>query len=233
MFDPLETLSAISALFGFAITVMVFSYLIGDNPFFRATVSIFVGVSAGYVLSVAWHQVIWPLLVQPIIFGAIFQDYLQVLKLLPLIGGLLLLMKISPRLAVLGQLPMAFLVGVGAAVSVGGAIMGTLLPQIEVTINIFDLRNTRLGAFYALFSGVLIFVGVLGTLAYFHFGARKMDDGSIQRNALIAALTWIGRVYIAMSFGVMFAGVYLAALTAFIGRVDSFGELIDALRKLF
>jgi heme/copper-type cytochrome/quinol oxidase subunit 2 len=146
---------------------------------------------------------------------------------------LLLLMRVFPRLAVMGQLPMAYLVGVGAAVAVGGAIMGTLLPQIDTTINAFDLRVAPLGSFYALFSGVLILVGVLGTLAYFHFGARKMDDGSIQRNALVAALTWIGRVYIAISFGVLFAGVYLAALTAFISRVDSFSELIEALRRLF
>jgi len=144
-----------------------------------------------------------------------------------------LLLKVFPRLSVLGQLPMAYLVGVGAAVAVGGTITGTLLPQIEATIEMFDLRNARYGWFYALFSGVLIIIGVLGTLAYFHFSARKKDDGSIQRNALIVALTWIGRFYIAISLGVLFAGVYLTALTAFISRVDSFGELIDALGKLF
>ena len=217
MFDPSGPVSAVSTLLGFIFTIMVLSYVIGDNPFFRAAVNIFIGVSVGYILSVAWHQVIWPLLIQPIFSGAVLQDPLQALKIFPLIGALLLLMKTFPRLSVLGQLPMAYLVGVGAAVAVGGAILGTLLPQIP---------------FYALFSGILIFVGVLGTLAYFHFGARKLDDGSVQRNAVIQALTRIGRFYIAISFGVLFAGVYVAALTAFISRVDSFGELIDALGKL-
>lgn len=232
MFDPSGPVSAVSTLLGFIFTIMVLSYVIGDNPFFRAAVNIFIGVSVGYILSVAWHQVIWPLLIQPIFSGAVLQDPLQALKIFPLIGALLLLMKTFPRLSVLGQLPMAYLVGVGAAVAVGGAILGTLLPQIQATIDIFDLRTARLGPFYALFSGILIFVGVLGTLAYFHFGARKLDDGSVQRNAVIQALTRIGRFYIAISFGVLFAGVYVAALTAFISRVDSFGELIDALGKL-
>jgi hypothetical protein len=213
---------------------MLSSYLIGDNPFFRAAINIFIGVSVGYILSVAWHQVIWPQLIYPVLSGAIFQDYVQALKVLvALIGSILLLMKVFPRLTVLGQLPMAYLVGIGAAVSVGGAIIGTILPQMAATINALDLRITRLNPFYALFSGVLILVGVLSTLAYFHFGAREEEDGSIRRNALIAALTWIGRVYIAISFAVLFSGVYLAALTAFISRVDSLRELIDAIGKLF
>jgi hypothetical protein len=212
---------------------MIFSYLIGDNLFFRATISVFIGVSVGYILSVAWYQVVWPQMIQPVLTGAILQDYLLALKVLfALLGSILLLMKVTPRLTVLGQLPMAYLVGVGAAVSVGGAIIGTMLPQIAATINAFDLRTARINPFYALFSGVLILVGVLGTLAYFHFGARKWDDGSIKRNVFIGALTWIGRVYIAISFGVLFAGVYLAALTAFINRVDSLSELMDAVRKL-
>ena len=128
---------------------------------------------------------------------------------------------------------MALLVGVGAAVAVGGAILGTLLPQLEAAINAFDLRIARTNPFFALFNGVLVLVGILGTLAYFQFGARKREDGTIRRNAMIEALTWIGRIYIAISFGVLFAGVYLAALTAFISRVDSINDLIDALGKLF
>ena len=73
----------------------------------------------------------------------------------------------------------------------------------------------------------------MGTLAYFHFGARKKEDGSVRRNALVEALTWIGRIYIAITFGVLFAGVYMAALTAFINRVDSLRNLFEALGKLF
>jgi len=230
---PSQTLSALSALFGFVITIMLLSYLIGDNPFFRAAINIFIGVSVGYVLSVAWHQVIWPQLMHPVLSGRIFREPAQALTLIPMLGSILLLMKVFPRLNVFGQLPMAYLAGVGAAVSVGGAIIGTMLPQLAATMNAFDLRVARLNPFYVLFSSVLILLGVLGTLAYFHFGARREQDGSIRRNALIVALTWIGRVYIAISFGVLFAGVYMAALTAFISRVDSLRELMDAIGRLF
>ena len=38
----------IGALFGFILTLVVFSYLIGDNPVFRLTLHLFIGVSAGF-----------------------------------------------------------------------------------------------------------------------------------------------------------------------------------------
>jgi hypothetical protein len=230
---PVNLLSFLSSLSGFIFTVLILSYLLGDNPLFRVGIYLFIGISVGYVLSVTWHQVIWPQLIQPMISGAVFRDVQQAFLIFPLLGSVLLLVKIFPRLSGLGQLPTALLVGVGAAVAVGGAILGTLIPQVEATINAFDLRIARTNAFFALFNGVLVLIGILGTLAYFQFGARKREDGTVRRNALIEALTWIGRIYIAISFGVLFAGVYLAALTAFISRVDSINGLIDALGKLF
>jgi heme/copper-type cytochrome/quinol oxidase subunit 2 len=75
-------------------------------------------------------------------------------------------------------------------------------------------------------NGAMILIGVIGTLAYFHFGARQKADGSVKRNFLVEILTWIGRIYIAITFGVLFAGVYMAALTALIGRVDSLRTFI-------
>jgi len=53
--------------------------------------------------------------------------------------GLLLLLKLSPRTARLGIPSMAFLVGVGAAVAIGGAIMGTLFPQTWASMQAFNL----------------------------------------------------------------------------------------------
>ena len=40
---------------------------------------------------------------------------------------------------------MAYLVGVGAAVAIGGAVLGTLLPQISATFDNFDLKSAQCG----------------------------------------------------------------------------------------
>ena len=227
----------LTAFVSFVITILVLSYLFGDNPLFRATVYIFVGVSAGYVTAVAWNQVILPLLIQPVLSGAAFSNALQAgLLFVPLIGSGLLLGKASPRLSGLGQLPMAYLVGVGAAVTIGGAVLGTLLPQISATIDGFNLGLADASGFdtaFVFLNGVLVLVGVIGTLAYFHYGARQKEDGSVKRNFLVETLTLVGRIYIAITFGVLFAGVYMAALTALIERVDSIRIFINLFMQSF
>jgi hypothetical protein len=150
--------------------------------------------------------------------------YQAVAVSIPLLASLLLLFKISPRTAFLGQIPMAYLVGVGAAVVIGGGVLGTLLPQIEATFKGLDLISagtSGINTIIMLFNGGLVLLGVIGTLAYFHFGATQKPDGSVRRNPLVNILAWIGRVFIAITFGVLFAGVYMAALTALIERMDS------------
>ena len=218
------------AAISFIVTVLILSYLFGDNPLFRAAVYVFVGISAGYVAAVAWNQVIMPQLIRPILSGAVFSNVWQVILLLvPVIGSGLLLTKVSTRLSRLGQLPMAFLVGVGAAVTIGGAVLGTLLPQIEATAGGFDVKTAfarNIDPALMILSSILILIGVVATLAYFHYGARQKPDGTLKRNFVIEILTLIGRIYIAITFGVLFAGVYMAALTALIERMDSLRSFI-------
>jgi hypothetical protein len=215
----------VSAAISFIFTILILSYLLGDNPLFRAAVYVFVGAAAGYVAAVAWNQVIQPALIQPLLSGSAFGGPMQAIAVaVPLLGSLLLLFKVSPRLSYLGQLPVAYLVGVGAAVAIGGAVLGTLLPQVSATFDGFDLFSAGLSGVDSAFlflNGAVVLLGVIGTLAYFHFGATQKADGSVQRNPLVNGLAWVGRVYIAITFGVLFAGVYMAALTALIERMDS------------
>ncbi len=79
----------IAGVIAFLFTVMVLSYLIGDNPLFRVAIYIFVGVSAGYVAMVAWWQVIWPDVVVKAMSGAPTDRALLAVPVL--LGGLLLM----------------------------------------------------------------------------------------------------------------------------------------------
>lgn len=225
----------LSAFVSFIITILILSYLIGDNPLFRTAVYIFVGVSAGYVAAIAWNQVILSQVLQPVFAGTAFSDGRQaVIVAGALVGGLLLFTKVFPRISGIGKYPMAYLVGVGAAVTVGGAVLGTLLPQINATFQGFDVDlaiSRGINPAFMLINGALMLLGVIGTLAYFHFGARQKADGSVKRNFLVEILTLIGRIYIAITFGVLFAGVYMAALTALIERIDSFRTFINLLMQ--
>jgi len=220
------SIELISAIVGFILTLMIFSYLIGDNPLFRFAVYIFIGVSSGYAATVIWHYVLIPKLIEPL------GDPNQlVLLVVPLILSFSLLAKLSPRISWIGNFAMAVLVGVGAAAAIGGALLGTLLPQVQASIDAFDFRSVTTSSELILkfFDGAVMLVGTVLTLAAFHFGAKRAPDGTPQRNRILEGLAWFGRIFIAITFGVLFAGVYMAALTAMIERLSS---IINFIRQL-
>jgi hypothetical protein len=212
----------ITGIVAFLITLMILSYLIGDNPLFRSAVYFFVGISAGYVAAVSIRQVLWPDLLQPLYQGLLFGISVQQAVLaVPLLLSGLLLMKAWPPLSRLGMPAMGLLVGAGAAVAVGGAVTGTIFPQVNATITDFEI--TRVTSPESLLNAGLILVGVVTTLVYFHFGARTRSDGSVRRFGLIEIIAFIGSIFLAITLGVLFAGVYSAALTALIERLHFFG----------
>ncbi len=215
------SLDLITGIISLIFTLLIFSYLIGDNPLFRIAVYLFVGVSAGYVAAIAVWQVIVPRLVYPILFGSINE---KIFAAIPLLGGLFILMKVSSRLAGAARMTMAFLVGAGAAVTIAGAVAGTLIPQMNATINIFDLKAAaanNISGVEAAGNGVIIILGTVLSLAYFHFGARPKADGSMRRLGLIEIAAWLGRIFIGITLGAIFAGVYAASLSALIERIAS------------
>jgi len=218
---PINT-DIISGFIGLILTLMVFSYLIGDNPLFRMTIYLFVGVSSGYAATVVWHYVLVPKLFQPLVT-------LNPLSIVPLVFGISLLAKLSPRISWIGNFAMAMLVGVGAAAAIGGALLGTLVPQIRASIDAFDFRSAGGSAntILKLTEGMVMFVGTVLTLASFHFSASRAADGTPKRNSIIEGAAWAGRLFIAITLGVLFAGVYMAALTAMIERISSMINLIQ------
>jgi hypothetical protein len=202
---------------GFILTLLAFSYLLGDNILFRLVTYLFVGVSAGYVFVLVLFQVVIPRLIKPLATYGLAE--LLVFVAVPLILSALLLTKISPRLAWLGTLPMAYLVGVGAAVAIGGAVFGTLTGQAagmgqEVASSKDPLE---------FFGGLIILVGAVCTLVYFQFSANAPDQsqpgGPPRRGMLVESLARIGQVFIGITLGALFAGVYASALTALMERI--------------
>jgi hypothetical protein len=220
------TLDIFTGLAGLVFTLMIFSYVIGDNFLFRLSLYIFTGVSAGYIAAIAARQVLVPKLFLPLLMGSTQE---AIALIFPLIGSVLILMKISPRLAGAGRLAMAFIVGTGAAVAIVGALSGTLIPQVQGTINAF---SPAIGLLNIITNGLAVLLGTALSLIYFHFGAHTRPDGSVRRLGVIEILAWLGRFFIGVTLGVVFAGVYAAALTALIERISSMVNLIDLFRNL-
>ncbi len=217
------TIEVISAVIGFILTLMVFSYLIGDNPMFRIAVYLFIGVASGYAAAVIVNNFLFTR------FQLLtLNDPTQlIIGLIPFFLAATLLTKLSPRISWMGNFAMAVLVGVGAATAIGGALIGTLIPQSKAAMEEFGSHSI-----FALIEGVVMLSGTVLTLAYFQFGARRTADGSVKRNPIIEVLAWLGRIFIAVTFGVLFAGVYISALTAMIGRLSTILNIVNDVKPL-
>jgi hypothetical protein len=207
----------------FILTILVFSYLFGDNPFFRFVSAFFIGVTAGYFFVVILYQVIIGRLIAPLANGT-------VLAIIPVLLSALLLMKLSPRLSPMGSMPMALLVGVGAAVAVGGAILGTLFGQIKGALSFFGgLSSTTQDPGFLIAEGLFLLAGTITSLMYFHFGAREKKPGETKRNPVISIFAAVGKVFIAITLGAVFAGVLTAAISALVERSDFIIRTIQSL----
>jgi hypothetical protein len=224
--NALGTLDLLGMLVGFLLTLLIFSYIFGDNVLFRLGIHIFIGISTGYIAVLVWENVLWARLFAPLISGSQSE---RILAIVPLVLGVLLLMKASPRLSGLGNISMAFLVGVGAAAAVGGAVLGTIFPQAAATINQFDLdamRQSGENVWLQLFNAIVMIVGTLATLIYFQFSVRSKNSPLPGRARWIEMAAWVGRIFIAITFGVLFAGVYAASLAALVERLGFMANLI-------
>jgi hypothetical protein len=213
-------LSLINVLGGFTsflLTIFVLSYALGDNFLFRLAIYLFIGISAGFTAAAAFYSVIWPQLIRPLAFGTNDE---RLLVLVPFVLGLFLLTKAIPKFSVLGSPVMAFLVGVGAATIVLGAITGTLFPQFNASLNLLNLEaayQSGTNPILSLINGVLILFGTVTTFASFHYSTRFIRNSASQ--AFWRILYWVGRLFIAITFGAIFAGIYIASLTSLVQRI--------------
>jgi hypothetical protein len=191
------------------LTIMVYSYLLGDNPLYRLAEHLFIGASVAYAVVVVIHGVLGPLLLKPLTSGETGE---RLLAVVPLVLGLLLWTKLKTSWAWLGNFSVAFLLGVGAALAVGGALLGSILPQVRATISAIDL--------FGLERGLIIVIGTLSTLLYFHFAAGTKGGLSGIGSGFIRAWARLGRWFIMIAFGAIFANTVMARISLLIGRVQ-------------
>ncbi len=225
----------IGAIIGFLLTIMVFSYVIGDNALFRLAIHIFIGVASGYaavliLYNVLWYQVLVPVL-QIFTTGKVDVLASYAIRIVPAVMlGIWMLTKASPRLARWGTPVLAFLAGVGAATVVAGAVLGTIFPQVGASANLLNLQsappelNSLVGWFI---NGLIVLVGTVTTLIYFQFGIKRQEEGvPVQRSLFIEYISTVGLGFIVVTLGVLFTGVYIATLTALIDRIRFLWDII-------
>jgi len=114
---------------GALVTIGVWSYLVGERTIFRIAQYLLAGLATGYLALLAIREVLIPRLVVPLATDPIHNPLLAValLACLVLVGAAWLPSRFVAPLA-------GLIVGASAAYALGGAVVGTVLPQLGATL---------------------------------------------------------------------------------------------------
>jgi hypothetical protein len=178
------------------LTLCIYSFLYRDNPFYKFAEHLFVGVSAGYTIAIAWHQTILRLIWHPIKAEGDFT------VLIPTAIGLLMFSRFFPKYRWLIRWPLAFTIGVGAGASIPRTMRSLIFEQVGATLQPLTL---------AAINSIIIAIGVLCTLIYFFF--------SVEHKGPVGVASKIGTYFLMVSFGAAFGYTVMARISLLIGRI--------------
>ena len=185
----------IGTIIAAALTLCIFSFLYKDNPFYRFAEHLLVGISVGYVLVIALNTTIMPKLINPVLKDSRF-DYI-----IPGILGVFMLLRFYPKFAWLSRISIALIIGAGAGVAIPATIQAKLFAQMQ---------DTMIGL--ASVDGIIVFLGIATTLAYFFFS--KEHKGWF--GATARAGTWFLMIF----FGATFGYTVMSRISLLIGRMQ-------------
>lgn len=203
------------------LTLAIFSFLYGDNPFYKFAESVFVGVSAAYWMVVQFWSVIVPNLIgnlTPTLVKAwavpgLENEEPHLVYLIPLILAVMLLWRLMPAGAWISRWPLAFFIGVFAGLRMIQFIQADFLNQIRNGILPLVVRDAA-GSFDLSWSlwNIISVVGVLACLTYFFF--------SIEHKGAVGKVARVGTWILMITFGAMFAFTVMGRIALLTGRLE-------------
>ena len=192
-------------------TLSIFSYLYGDNFFYKSAEHIFVGVSAGYIFAITFWDQIYPNLL-----GRLFPSFIDagydfdISYIIPLILGIFMILRLVPNLSWLARISIAYIVGMAAGLKFYVFINSNILFQIKRSAIDFSL------SYFEIFNQLVILIGVICGLIYFFF--------SKEHKGTIGKISKLGVYFLMIKFGASFGFAVMGRISLLIGRFD---ELIE------
>lgn len=198
-----------------ALTLCIFSFLYRDNPFYKFAEHLFVGCSAGYWMSIQYREVIVPNL-----FGRLGHAWNEAAThhrfdsdwsyLIPAGLGLLMVMRLFPKVAWVSRWPLAFLVGINAGFTIVYYMEARILKQVNATILPLVVMNDWAQSL----QNAIIVIGVLSALVYFYF--------SVEHTGVVGGISRAGIYVLMIALGAAFGYTVMARVSLLIGRMMFF-----------
>lgn len=196
---------------GGLLTLGIFSFLYGDNPYYKFCEALFVGVSAGH-----WFVTLfWTVFVAKMIrnvgiglntfitegFSAGVADYIHWSYIFGGLLGFLMLLRLFPKIGWISRWSLAFVVGTTSGLFFINYLVSNGLVQIQKSI----LSFTSVG-------NIILIVGTFCGLIYFFF--------SKEHKGTFGGLARIGIWFLMITFGASFGYTVMSRMSLLIGRMD-------------
>lgn len=192
------------------LTIGIFSFLYKDNPVYKLCESIFVGVSAGYwAVTLFWDNI------HKILYEGLFPSDNSDPKHYLWIGGflgVLMLMRLVPKIGWISRWPLAFIVGATAGLYMMLYFVSNAMLQIESTIKIPRIGETDAILWSDVPGALIIAIGVVSGLVYFFF--------SKEHRGAFGATARLGIWFLMITFGASFGYTVMSRMSLLIGRMD-------------
>ncbi len=208
------------------LTLSILSFLYDDNPFYKFAEHLFVGVSAAYWMVLGFWSTMLPNLLGKLMPNFIAHiglieglegNKIELIYILPLLLGIILLMRLSNKAGWISRWSLAFIVGTTAGLNFVQYLSSDFMLQISqsfkplIVINSIDpVISTN--PIICTFSNILIFVGVFCGLIYFFF--------SVEHKGFFGITSRLGIWILMVSFGASFGFTVMGRVALLVGRLE-------------
>ena len=213
---------------GALLTLMIFSFLYKDNPFYKFAEHLFVGVSAAYWMVIGIWSTLMPNLVGRIAPSAL-QGVINMPEdarpqyhfIVPAVFGLLMLTRLVEKISWFSRWAMAFVIGFAAGTNFTRYLQSDFVGQIYNSMLPLVVVSSGHVAIGATFSAIVLIVGVISALIYFFF--------SKEHTGVFGATSRLGIWFLMVAFGAAFGYTVMARISLLTGRMQYLGEWLGTI----
>jgi hypothetical protein len=221
-------MSWIGVWIGAILTLGILSFLYKDNPFYKFAEAVFLGISAGYwFVSLFWQNLV-PKLFDNLGITRIFSSGAEEGALQNLFAhgqyderiwylaagilGIMMLLRLVPKVGWISRWPLAFVVGTTSGVYLTRYLASNALAQINNSLKDFIPIGQAGFLSWGNLNYLLILIGVLTGLTYFYF--------SKEHKGVTGGAAKVGIYFLMITFGASFGYTVMSRMSLLIGRLD-------------
>lgn len=202
---------------GALLTLSILSFLYKDNVFYKFAEHLFVGVSAAYWMVIGIWGTLFPNLIAKIypegvrfVLPSLADREPEYHYIIAAILGIILLMRLFPKIGWVSRWSLAFIVGTTAGLNLVRYLRSDFIGQVQNSmIPLIVTVNGTINLYESISNSILI-GGLLCGLVYFFF--------SKEHKGVFGGISKIGIWVLMITFGAGFGYTVMARISLLVGR---------------